>query len=165
MSIAQEIDQMYSDYQAKVAARQLGLRKVASEIKDGFIKHVGVSPNAWHYQDGRAGGARVEIGTGQGNNFKAVPWPNLPIANDGAVEFSISYILLGQQGNYTLTFDLRMAATTEGFEIAVDQVIENLPLSAKEVAEKQFGILYGLMVDAIRSRIDPESIVVHPLKP
>lgn len=161
MSIAQEIDQQYEAYQAKVFARQTAQRKIAADIASGFVDFLGLSPNAWFDEHGNRRGTRVELGLGQGESFSAKPWTSLPINKDGEVEFAISYLLLGHRGNYTLTYDFRLAVTPDGYEVRAAHVIPSVSLSSYDVDTKSFDALYDLMVTALRAKIDPEAVIVH----
>lgn len=161
MGIAQEIDQQYSAFEAKLKARQMAVRKVASDIKDGWVKYLGLNPNAWYDDDGKFKGARVDIGVGQGKDFKGQSWTTLPIGRDGAVQFSISYRLLGQLGDYTLTFDCSVLTAPEGYKVSVDRVVNDFDVSKADAQEGKFDALFAAMVQAVKLRIDPESVIVH----
>ncbi|MDS9879430.1 hypothetical protein RMI40_31830 [Pseudomonas protegens] len=161
MGIAQEIDQLYSAYEAKLSARQMAVRKVASDIKDGLVKYVGLNPNARYDDDGKFKGPRIDIGIGQGKDFKSQLWTTLPIGRGGAVEFAISYWLLGQFGDYLLTFDCSVVSVSAGYEVSIDKVSDAYVISKKDAAEGGFSDLYALMIGALKSKIDPELIYVH----
>lgn len=161
MGIAQEIDQQYSAFETKILARQMAVRKVAGDIKDGLVKYVGLNPNAWFDDNGKRKGARIDIGVGQGADFKSHAWTMLPIGRDGSLKFAISYRLLGQLGDYNLTFDCSLKSVSSGYEISIDKVVDGLSISKAEAAQSNFDSLFAAMIGAIKSKIDPDSVIVH----
>ena len=160
MSIAADLDQQYDAYVVKVHARHTVLRKTAANIAAGFVKHLGLGPNAWNRPDGKAGGRKVELGLGQGADFQETQWERLPASADGSVEFAISYMLAGSTGNYRLTFDCALRCLTEGYSISIKHVDQEIFLTPEEVSAQSFDALFGVMVKAISSRIDPDSVVI-----
>lgn len=161
MTIAEQIDQQYGTYQEKVFARQAAQRKIAADIASGFVTYLGLSPNAWFDDHGNKRGTRIELGLGQGESFSATPWMSLPINKNGEVEFAISYVLVGHRGNYTLTYDLRLAVTPEGYEVTVGHIAPSVALSSYDVDTHSYDELYSLMVEALRSKIDPDAVILH----
>lgn len=164
MTISQEIDQQYSDYQARVLARQRRLQEVAADFYKGFIDHLGMDPNAWWDNEGNNRGPRIELGQGDGADFSPTPWVNLPISRSGAVEFAISYKLIGPFGPFSIIFECTLESVEGGYDISVYSVIQRAELTPEDVASGEFGFIYDQMIDALRAKIDPDSIVIHPKK-
>lgn len=163
VSIAAEIEQRYQQYQGKVEARAMGLKKTAASITQSFVEYVGITHNGWHDDEGKFLGKRVDLGIGQGRDFSPTSWTNLPVASDGSVRFAISYQLIGDQANWMLTLECTLRTVPAGYAIDVAYVTDNYQFSSAEAQSKAFAPLFDLMVEQIKSRIDPESVVVHKL--
>lgn len=160
MGIADDLDKRYDEYVKKTNTRQLVLKRTAANIADGFVKHLGSGPNCWNRPDGKVGGKKVQLGIGQGTEFKEVPWEQLKTSQDGSLSFAISYMLSGETGNYRLTFDCKLKCNPDGYSIHIQHVEPDIRLAPEDISGQRFDSLFNVMVEAISSRIDPALVVI-----
>lgn len=165
MSIADELDAGYEQYEIKSNVQGYALRRFAGDLAEGFAKYVGAAPNVWNKPDGRVGGKRVQLGRGDFNDFTPMQWPDLP-ASLGEVEFSVSYTLASRAtgSSYQLVYVIRAKSTEQGYAVVVQYHPEEFLISPDGDDLNRFDQLYGSMVSSLKRSTNPDSIVVHPVK-
>ena len=165
MAIADDLDAAFAQYVAKSNAQGYMLRRLAGNFSEGFAAYVGATPNVWNKEDGKVGGARVRLGEGDAANFKPLGWPHIRTSL-GLVNFSISYTLSARDegADYSLVLHLCAKVVEDGYRISIDHHDKEYWVSPSEDVPNRFDLVYAAMVEMIKRRMDPESILLHKLK-
>lgn len=165
MAIAEDLDTAFAQYVARSNAQGYMLRRLAGNFSDGFAAYVGAVPNVWNKEDGKVGGPRVRLGEGDAESFKPVPWAHIRTAL-GLVNFSISYTLSAREegANYSIVCQLCAQVVEDGYRISIAHHDREYWVSPSEDVPNRFDSVYAGMVEMIKRRMNPESILLHKVK-
>lgn len=165
MSVADDLDAGYEEYEMKSNVQGYALRRFAGDLADGFAKYVGAAPNVWNKPDGKVGGPRVQLGLGERNEFTSIEWPHIP-TSIGEVGFSVSYTLASRTSGstYQLVYLIKAKSTEHGYVVVIGYNSDEYLISPNGDDLNRFDQLYASMVKSLRQSINPDTIVVHPIK-
>lgn len=165
MAIAEDLDTAFAQYVARSNAQGYMLRRLAGNFSDGFAAYVGAVPNVWNKEDGKVGGPRVRLGEGDAENFKPLAWTHIRTAL-GLVNFSISYTLSAREegAHYSIVCQLCAKVVDDGYRISIAHHDQEYWASPSEDVPNRFDSVYAGMVEMIKRRMNPESILLHKVK-
>ena len=160
MSIYAELQDRYENREAALNNQVLLLTKAASQLASHFAGYLGLLAPRWNHADGKVGDRYVRLGEGRAASFEEKNWSELS-AIDGVVSFSIALTVVSDdcQSRVTYVFPMSIEFIQTGYLVKLLDS-EAAMLTPAEVEAGLFGEIYSMLVDRLRSLLDPSKVLI-----
>ncbi|NIF15647.1 hypothetical protein [Pantoea sp. Cy-639] len=162
MSVFDELNAQYAKFDAAINLQCHLLVKSIGELAIGFEKYLELPHIHWFQEGGKRGDRYVRLGTGTPKTFKEQAWPTYT-ALDGVVSFSLALTLTDSESGsprFHFVFEGTVQFGQDGYEYRFNGLEAPVILSAVEVESGDFKKVCDELVFLLKSRINPESILI-----
>jgi hypothetical protein len=166
MSIIDELNEQYLRYDAAMTLQHNLLAKSLGALSAGFASYLGLEKAYWHHEDGKKGDRYVRLGVGAPEAFEEKIWPQFNSLG-GIIHFPLAVTLEAEDATYkryNFVFEGSAQFVPEGYQYQFKGVDQPVVLPAHEVEEEDFRELYKVLIEQLKRKIDPDSILIAKSK-